>query len=46
MKFEGVGRKVNVRKKDGSLMPSKLFITRKQDGNSTFFTGILQEIDD
>jgi PAS domain S-box-containing protein len=42
-KIIGVGRKVVVRKKDGSASPCKLFVTKKTDGTATFFTGVLQE---
>lgn len=38
----GIGRKVQVRKKDGSAVDCKLFVTKKSDDNKMFFTGLLQ----
>lgn len=42
-KIIGVGRKVVAQTKDGALKPVMLSITEKIDGDTRFFTGILQD---
>jgi PAS domain S-box-containing protein len=42
-KIIGVGRKVVAQTKDGALKPVMLSVTEKIDGETRFFTGILQD---